>query len=59
MGADGSTQYFTDNVPKQAEGKPSDTVESGVTSGSERHLHTNWQIWPPVVGFVALFVALA
>ncbi len=39
-----NNQYFIDNVPKQAKGKASDTVESGVTasSGAYRSGHLPW-----------------
>lgn len=42
MGADDDTQYFEDNVLEQVEGRESDTVESGVTSGGAGWNDVRW-----------------
>ena len=39
-----NNQYFVDNVRKQVKGKPTDTVESGVTSWGRSHGEMRWGI---------------
>lgn len=39
-----NNQYFVDNVKKQVKGKLTDTVESGVSSGSEGWRDSRWGV---------------